>query len=409
MHLPPLLAAVERGDDVAVFDLLDDISTDELAGDDAVTLLAAAARAGRHEVVDWLVLWDVDVTRPWADGVDPVTWAAEHGRYGVLRALLSRSRDPLSADSPHRRALRTAQLAIATEAEARSETKTERGEPGPLPAHRAIVTDLEAALGVHRSPDELMARALVHADPGHDDWFASLFQLGYRADQETFDWARRVAEEGSCLDRRRFALDTVNFLGFDLDVDQDDEPPFAREAAEFLRPLLDIEQDPHALATVIAAFCSYRPAGTPAAPAILAHADHADPKVRHSVAVHLYLDTPGGTAVDAPERRDVVAALVRLAVDPVPEIRATALYKFTASSVDTPELRAVLAANLTDPHLDTRIEAAAGLALRGDERGLAVLDEIRSGIKHLNSPSAGRLEDIGYLLRTRAATADRAL
>lgn len=395
MRLSLLLAAVERGDDIAVFDLLDGVSAADLASDDAVTLLAAAAKAGRHEVVDWLVLWDVDVSRPWDGGVDPVTWAAEHGAYWVLKALLSRSQDPLSADSPHRRALRTAQDAIGSEADT-ADARTE-----PLPAHRAIITDLEAVLGIRRSPDELLARAMVHADPHHDDWFASLFQLGYRADQETFDWARKVAEDTSSLSRRRFGLETVNFLGFGLDIDKDDEPPFTREAAEFLRPLLDTEQDPYALATVIAAFTSYCSTGE--ARAILVHADHPDPKVRRTVTLHLSIKTAVGTA----EHQEVLGALIRLAADPVPENRATALYELTSAPVDTPELRAVMAAQLADPHLDVKIEAAAGLALRGDERGLAVLDEIRAGIKFRHSPGAGRLIDIRYLLEVRAETAGR--
>ncbi|MER6257633.1 HEAT repeat domain-containing protein [Streptomyces sp. NPDC001584] len=305
--------------------------------------------------------------------------------YWVLRALLSRSRDPLSADSPQRRALRAARDVIGSKADTRTD---------PPPAHRAIITDLEAVFGIRRSPDELMARALVHADPHHDDWFASLFQLGYRADQETFDWARNVAEDTSSLGRRRFGLDTVNFLGFGLDVTNDDEPPFIREAAEFLRPLLDSEQDPYALATVIAAFASY--CSTGAAPAILVHADHADPAVRRSVAVNLFINTT--------ERQEALAALMHLAGDPVPETRTTALYRFTMAAVDTPELRAVMTAHLADPHLDARIEAAAGLALRGDERGLAVIDEIRSGIKTRHSPGAGRLADIRHMLEVRAGT-----
>lgn len=80
MHLPPLLAAVEC-DDLTVFDLLDDVPRHELTGDDGVALPAVAANAGRHEVVWRLVEDGVDVTRPWAGGVDPVTWAAERGAY----------------------------------------------------------------------------------------------------------------------------------------------------------------------------------------------------------------------------------------------------------------------------------------------------------------------------------------
>ncbi|MEV4947939.1 hypothetical protein [Streptomyces sp. NPDC053755] len=51
-HLPPLLAAVERGDDVAVFELLDDVTADELA---AATLRRTSGwstwRAGGREAL----------------------------------------------------------------------------------------------------------------------------------------------------------------------------------------------------------------------------------------------------------------------------------------------------------------------------------------------------------------------
>ncbi|MFF9839262.1 ankyrin repeat domain-containing protein [Streptomyces sp. NPDC013740] len=391
MDLPLLLAAVERGDDDAALELLYDVTADDLAGDDSVTLLAAAARTGRQKVVDHLVVWDVDVTRPWDGGVDPVTWAAENGRYWVLQALLSRSRDPLSSDSPHRRALRAAQKALASGVGAGSE---------PPPAHWAVITDMEAALGVHHSPDELMARALVHADPDHDDWFASVYHLGLRIDRETFDWALEAAQDASDFDRRRFGLDTINNLGLGLSlrVDADDtELPFAREAEEFLRPLLHSEHNPCTLSIVIAAFAAHCSGDTVAA--VLPHAYHPDPHVRRTVSALLYPNTA--------KHEEALAALIHLAGDPVPVTRANALTKLLMSAVDTPELRAVFAAHLTDPYFDARLEAAAGLALRDDEQGQAILDEIRSGIKNMNSPGRGRLSDIDHLLRVRAEATAR--
>ncbi|MEV7930632.1 MULTISPECIES: hypothetical protein [unclassified Kitasatospora] len=51
----------------------------------------------------------------------------------------------------------------------------------------------------------------------------------------------------------------------------------------------------------------------------------------------------------------------------------------------------MLAAHLTDPHFDARLEAAAALALRGDERGTPVLDEIRRGSGTAAPARAGRL------------------
>lgn len=392
VDLPLLLAAVERGDDDAALELLYDATADDLAGEDAVVLLAAAARAGCQRVVDHLVVWDVDVTRPWDGGVDPVTWAAQNGRYGVLQALLSRSSDPLDSDSPHRRALHTAQQALASGAGAGGE---------PPPAHWAAITYLEAALGVHHSPDELMARALVHADPDHDDWFASVFHLGLRGSQEIFHWALQAAQDASDRDRRCFGLDTLNHLGigFSLRVDDDDATalPFAGEAEDFLRPLLDSEQDPHALAIAIAAFASCN-SSSDTVTAVLAHAHHADPQVRTCVSGILH------TNID--QREEALAALIHLAGDPVPVTRTNALRKLAMSDADTPEMRVVFAAHLMDPHFDARLEAAAGLALRDDERGQAALDKIRSGIKNMNSPGWNRLSDIDHLLRVRGEPAE---
>ncbi|MFJ2864165.1 hypothetical protein [Kitasatospora sp. NPDC087314] len=57
------------------------------------------------------------------------------------------------------------------------------------------------------------------------------------------------------------------------------------------------------------------------------------------------------------------------------------------------------AAGLRQGH--ARLEAAAALALRGDERGTPVLDEIRHGIKNRSSRGAGRLDDLHHRLRAR--------
>ncbi|MFI8966512.1 HEAT repeat domain-containing protein [Streptomyces sp. NPDC053493] len=389
MRLPSLLAAVERGDDPVVFDFLDHTTPEALGRDDAVALLTAAAYAGRHEVVDRLVVRDSDVTRPRAGGPDLVTWAARHGRYRVLQALLSSRHDPLAPDSPHRRALRVAQDALRTGSGAGTE---------PPPAHRAIVTELEAALGVHRSPDELLARALVHADPDHDDWFSSLYQLGLRADQETFDWARELATDRSSLARRRFGLDTVQFLGLAPSISVDDiELSFDSEAVELLRPMLQDEQDPYALGTVIAAFTSY--SSLDESHVVLRHSGHPDPRVRRTVASCLTLARADGAAVD----RAVLGALRRLAADPDPDVRETALHQLTWSSADTPELRAVLASQLAHPRLEARIAAAGGLALRGDPCGRSVLEEIGADPEHRRTLGQGGLGDLRHLLTSAPA------
>ncbi|MET9612497.1 hypothetical protein [Kitasatospora indigofera] len=169
----------------------------------------------------------------------------------------------------------------------------------------------------------------------------------------------------------------------------------------FLRPLLDTERDPDVLNTVIAAYTNY--CLPEEAPAVLVHARHTHPVVRGSAALNLSVDTGTGPA----EQQEVAAAFLRLAADPVPGTRASALHKFTLVPFDSPELRAVMAAHLADPHLDVRLEAAAGLALRGDERGLTVLDEIGHGIKHFRSHGAARLDMVRDMLRVRTAADDQ--
>ncbi|MFJ6478872.1 hypothetical protein ACIQK6_01825 [Streptomyces sp. NPDC091682] len=140
------------------------------------------------------------------------------------------------------------------------------------------------------------------------------------------------------------------------------------------------------------ALCSY--SSVDVIPAILAHADHADPRVRRTVSAVLHTNTD--------QHEEVLAALTRLADDPEPTTRTNALSKLATSALDTPELRAVFAAHLADPDFDARLKAAAGLALRDDERGAAALDRIRSGIKNFNSPGRGELSDIHHLLSVRA-------
>ncbi|WP_190215517.1 HEAT repeat domain-containing protein [Kitasatospora indigofera] len=128
-------------------------------------------------------------------------------------------------------------------------------------------------------------------------------------------------------------------IAFSLGVDQDDdaELPFTREAEAFLRPLLDSEQDPQALAIGIAAFASY----SADVAAVLPHADHADPRVRARVSTILHTKTT--------KHEEAVAALMRLTDDPVPVTRTNALDTLATSAVDTPEVRAVFAAHLADP------------------------------------------------------------
>ncbi len=425
MERKALTVALTDGDEEEFARLLDAVPDDELAGPEGVALLEAAARAGRAEAVRELVnLRRVDASRPWAGGVDPVGWAAERGLVDVLRYLLG-GRDRSSA--LHRRALRIAKAALAA-------------DPTGPEARRAVISMLEFDLGLYRAPDTLMARALVHADPNHPDWEESLLVLACRADRELVDWACARVLDAPSLDARRFALDALHHLGFGLNCsggDEDEEPDFAEVAVAFLRPLLDIEQDPYALKTVLYALAMHnwkdhraalphiehvdaavrraaviavagafaRPAVVPdrdLVAALLRRAADADPEVRRETA-GAFTHAVRGPAADVDQQ--ISAAVLRLADDPVPAVRAAATHALYCSRLDTPGLRAVLTARLDDADvdIDVRIRAAGMLAARGDLRGRAVLDGISRGLTGHRSPGHGTMGDVRHMLKMYAS------
>lgn len=101
-----------------------------------------------------------------------------------------------------------------------------------------------------------------------------------------------------------------------------------------------------------------------AAEAVLAHARNADDDVRMASAIAL-----GELSFDQPITEPVVRTLLLLAQDPVDVVRDWALFSLGRGSeppLDLPEVRAVLAENVTHPDEDVREEAIRGLALLGD-------------------------------------------
>lgn len=416
-----LMAAVESGDARTVFDLLRAVPEEVLAGEFGSSALAVAAYAGHHEVVGHLVGAGADPARPWADGSDPVSWAADRGACEVLRALLSRSREPWREDGPEHRALRTAKAWIGvdpedelrrrlgvTEDDSVVEREEVAGEYGPQAmrirltgadgrqalvetAHRAIITQMEVRLGIVSSPEELTDRALFHGHPDYCDWTESLFELARHATDEIFGFAASLVRDPA-LDRRRFGIDLLHSMSFD-------DRPFARQAAELLRPLLDVERDAHALQAAIAAYSGYSGYSgycehSDELRAFLVHACHGTPDVRGRVAMEL------GAAATS-DHPDVLAALGDLASDPEEEVRTLALRTLADCSADSPGLRTLMAAHLDDDHADTVVEAAAGLALREDDRGERALTRLSSGIDW-DSPIGSRIDTVRRALAYRA-------
>ncbi|WP_433890603.1 HEAT repeat domain-containing protein [Streptomyces sp. CA-111067] len=364
-------------------------------------VLRDAVLGRRVEEIERLVEAGADPGAPWDDGTDPVAWAVDHGEPDVLLALIGRSGDDAAKpDSRHRRALRLAlrwldidpevelrrRLGVSDAAGVTVSHRTVPGEDyGPTvlhvrvttadgrhaetrKAHWAIVSDLESRLGLRTPCEELVARAMHYAWPDSDDWSESLVLLSMREDTETYRCAAALVGDESSAARRRFGAELLHSMSFD-------ERPFGAEAVELLRGRLGVETDPGTLDSLLGAFSEYagRVVGDLGADdlgAILAHAAHPNADVRQRVCGEIGFPRPA----DPPE---VLSALVALASDQDGPTRGSALYVLGVSALDTPELRELFAARLTDPCAEAALEAACALTVRHDDRARPYLTRIR--------------------------------
>lgn len=128
--------------------------------------------------------------------------------------------------------------------------------------------------------------------------------------------------------------------------------------------------------------------------AVLALTEHPDAEVRRVVVSTLPLLAQG----DEPTE-DMVAAAMRLTRDVATPVRDWACFALAQQwrDVDTPALRACLAARLDDEDHDTRSEALVGLAYRRDARALprvqAALSRADGSVWRLEMVAAGALGD----------------
>lgn len=432
-----LLRAVQAGDVQSVDELVQTMPADALAGDEGSRLLRAAAFAGHADAVPALLDAGVDPTRAWGEGIDPVSWAADHGASVFLQELLSSDLSPWRKQVPRRMeraALEIARawLTVDPELELRRRlgalqddsavveckqipvtdwglratrirlTLADGRQAEIQTSHRAIVTFLENRLDVPVSHDELLARALFDADPQSCDWMEAQVVLAQRPNpEETFRWAAGLVAHPS-VSTRRFATELLHHLSFH-------ERRFKAEALETLRPRLRTEEDPIALDSVIGAFAEYTGRGD--VTGLLPHARHLDPEIRRRVAIELvvaigeppqraYRPDPPLIPFDTPP--NVVATLIELASDVDGQTRANALFTLADSGIDTTAVRDLMTAHLTDDYPAARVHAAAGLALREDLYGLEVLRQIGAGADFLTL-AGQRVDSVERILAHRAA------
>ncbi|MFJ1754991.1 HEAT repeat domain-containing protein [Kitasatospora sp. NPDC088134] len=390
MDLSPLLAAIDRADVPALCRLLDarrdgrgvGPGADALpAGAGAVLLAAAVRGGGPADLAEALLVAGADPLRAGPDGEDLVEWAARHGKDEVLDRLLCRTPHDLTAGAAER-ALRAARRALA--------------EAGPLPGRWAVVTSMETRAGTPAPPDELLRRALVHADPAGEDWSACAFPFARFPSAEFLAWARARYADAPSVAQRRFAVEVLVSMGLGVwDAEDDPTEEFAPEAAFFLRPVIGTEPDGHALHRAIHAYAWYAERAD-VADTVLPHRHHPEPDVRAAVAHAL------GYARHRPDPRPA-AALTALAADASPRVRRCALRAFAFPAADGHDPRPLLLAALADPDLDVRLSALNGLVKHGDTHAPAALERLAADVAGRYEPGWLEIDCLRDQLRLAAS------
>ncbi|MEE1801652.1 ankyrin repeat domain-containing protein [Streptomyces sp. JV176] len=242
--------------------------------------------------------------------------------------------------------------------------------------HAAVVTLLEAELGIAPPYEELAGRALGCGDPDRDDWIEAVAALWRRGDEETFLTCAAWCASDEPL-RQAFAADVLARLGATggdgtggtgaTPEAADGGSPFAARAVPLLRELSRQAVEPELISSVVVALGQH---GDPAAlPEILRHTAHPEAGVRRRVAVAL-------TGLVPADHQDGVRAELLLSRDADAAVRDRAVLALAALEADTYEIREALAARLNEPDAETAARAAWGLAVRRDPRAVAALERI---------------------------------
>ncbi|MDX3536319.1 ankyrin repeat domain-containing protein [Streptomyces sp. MB09-01] len=401
-----LAAAVRVGDAEEVRALIEAGADPDAADTDGLPVLCAAVQAFAHEVAETLVEGGADPDRQLPDGTTPLLRAVEGGSPATVSAV---NRGALRLPQEQReRLLATARHWYETGAE--TELRRRTGVQGPArtgrvqdgeylhvdtvtlggwtvrAGHGAVLTDLEQELRIPTPVEELVARAVRHADD-HVDWSASCWALASRRSAETWSQVLAFHRHPSPV-HRAFVLDFLGYGAVQAGLSMHARW-YERERGRLLASWAQTETDGGVLADVLALMSREE---NPDAPAIgLRHAGHPDPRVRREVPA--LFDPPWtGTAAtalrvlasdsepavraaaaDALGRPEVWSGedrelLVSLFRDPDPQVRSTASYAVASGRDRSPAVTEALFGLLAADEQMMRLNGAFGLALRDDPR-----------------------------------------
>ncbi|MFE2582913.1 HEAT repeat domain-containing protein [Streptomyces sp. NPDC059378] len=246
--------------------------------------------------------------------------------------------------------------------------------------HGAILTYVEELLGVRTSFEELMDRALAHADQdNHTTWSSVTILLAGRRDQATWTAAAALRTNPD-PSRRLLGAEVLRLTHLFNDSDED---AFAGSALDMFTDWSAEETDFAVLTEVLVALGEHIDPRAEAA--LLPHASHTDARVRRAVA-------QGFSQWSSPPAfsGDARTALLRLMTDPDAVVRKTACHTLAVGRDKDPVLADAMAAALDDADRLVQLAAVYGLALHGDERCV-------EAARLLGPPQRGSLEEESYL------------
>jgi HEAT repeat protein len=223
---------------------------------------------------------------------------------------------------------------------------------------RVMGGDAEHEAEILKDLDDLtlIERALALApdlDGGEDEYWTIIHELHRRGKSSIFEEAARLILSED-PEARGVACDVLSQLGYEHGR------PFAADSFPLLARVCTEEVSPSVLGSAVSALGHlWQPE---ALLYVVAHAQHADPKVRLSVACAL------PSIADCEwlgQTHPLATTLMQLTSDEDMHVRDWATFGLgTQVNVDGAPVRQCLLARADDPHDDTRAEAIAGLTRR---------------------------------------------